>query len=99
MKWLDKLIVERWSEQFIAFIETQTACVLNAQKIPFNVIPTFDIDNTYAYRLKKGWRKFMSTTKDFIKNDRKRIKERKEVLAGRKKDPYEIGRASCRERG
>lgn len=89
MKWLDKLIVERWSEQFIAFIETQTACVLNAQKIPFNVIPTFDIDNTYAYRLKKGWRKFMSATKDFIKNDRKRIKERKEVLAGRKKDPYD----------
>ena len=73
MKWLDQLIVERWSEQFIAFIEAQTACELNAQKIPFKVIPTFDIDNTYAYRLKKGWRKFMSTTKDLIKIGRAHV--------------------------
>jgi len=89
MKWLNQVIVERWSEQLIAFIETQNGCSLNAQKIPFNIIPTFDIDNAYAYRLKKGWRKYMSIAKDLLKNNRMRLKERKEVLSGLKKDPYD----------
>jgi|SRR5690554_2275558 len=89
MNWLNQLIVERWSEQLISFIETQTACSLNAEKIPFKVIPTFDIDNVYAYRLKKGWRKYMSIAKDVLKNNRFRLKERKSVLAGQIKDPYD----------
>lgn len=88
-KWLDKLIVERWSEGFIAFVESQNNCSFNAEKIPFNIIPTFDIDHVYAYRLKKGWRKYMSIARDFLKNDSKRLRERKQVLAGRKKDPYD----------
>jgi len=89
MKWLDQLIVERWSEKLIAFIEKENGCSLSAQKIPFNVIPTFDIDNVYAYRLKKGWRKYMSIAKDIVKNDRIRLKERREVLSDRIKDPYD----------
>jgi hypothetical protein len=89
MKWLNKLIVERWSEQFISFIETQNGCSVEGQKIPFNIIPTFDIDNVYAYKLKKGWRKYMSIAKDIVKNDRMRIKERKAVLELRINDPYD----------
>ncbi|PWH85995.1 hypothetical protein DIT68_05415 [Brumimicrobium oceani] len=89
MKWLNKLVVERWSELFISFIETQNACTLNPKEIPFNIIPSFDIDNVYAYRLKKGWRKYMSIAKDLLKYDKFRLKERKEVLAGFKKDPYD----------
>lgn len=89
MKWLNKLVIERWSEAFISFIETQNACSLKAEKIPFNIIPTFDIDNVYAYRLKKGWRKYMSIARDIVKYDRMRLKERNEVLAGLKKDPYD----------
>lgn len=69
MKWLNKLVIERWSEAFISFIETQNACSLKAEKIPFNIIPTFDIDNVYAYRLKKGWRKYMSIARDIVKYD------------------------------
>lgn len=89
MNWLNKLIVERWCEQFIDFVESQNGCSLNATKISFEIIPTFDIDNVYAYRLKKGWRKYMSIARDIIKYDRMRLKERKEVLAGLKKDPYD----------
>lgn len=89
MKWLNKLVIERWSEAFISFIETQNACSLKAKKIAFNIIPTFDIDNVYAYRLKKGWRKYMSIARDIVKYDRMRLKERNEVLAGLKKDPYD----------
>jgi hypothetical protein len=89
MNWLNKLVVERWSELFISFVESQNGCSLNAAKIPFKVIPSFDIDNVYAYRLKKGWRKYMSIAKDLLKYDRFRLKERQEVLAGLKKDPYD----------
>ena len=89
MKWLNKLVIERWSESFISYIEAQNACSLNAKKIPFNIIPTFDIDNVFAYRLKIGWRKYMSIAKDLVKFDKFRLKERKEVLAGLKKDPYD----------
>jgi len=89
MKWLNQLIVERWSEQFIAFIESENGCSLGANKIPFNIIPTFDIDNVYAYRLKQGWRKYMSILKDILKNNRMRLKERRAVLSGLKKDPYD----------
>lgn len=89
MKWLEQLIVERWSEQFITFIEKQNGCILEKQKIPFEIIPSFDIDNAYAYRLKKGWRKYMSVAKDYFKYDKLRLKERKEVLAGLKQDPYD----------
>lgn len=89
MKWLNKLVIERWSELFISFIETENGCSLNASKIQFNIIPTFDIDNAYAYRLKKGWRKYMSIARDLMKYDKFRLKERKEVLAGLKKDPYD----------
>ena len=89
MKWLNKLIVERWCEQFIEFVESQNSCSLNAKKIPFEAIPTFDIDNVFAYRLKKGWRKYISIAKDIVKYDRMRLKERKEVLADLKKDPYD----------
>lgn len=88
-KWLDQLIVERWSEQLISFIEKHNGCSLNAQKISFRILPTFDIDNAYAYRLKTGWRKYMSVLKDVLKKDKQRLKERKEVLMGRQKDPYD----------
>ena len=89
MDWLNKLMIERWSELFIGFIETQNSCSLNAKKITFEIIPTFDIDNVFAYRLKKGWRKYMSIARDIFKYDRIRLKERKEVLSGSKKDPYD----------
>lgn len=87
--WLSKLMVERWSEHFIQFLETQNACELKKEKIPFQIIPTFDIDNAYAYRLKKGWRKYFSTARDVLTNDKLRLSERKKVLKGQQKDPYD----------
>ncbi|RFC53167.1 polysaccharide deacetylase family protein [Brumimicrobium aurantiacum] len=87
--WLDQLIVERWSEQLIDFIEKHNNYRLETKVIPFNIIPTFDIDNVYAYRLKTGWRKLMSIGRDVLKFDKFRLKERKDVLSGLQKDPYD----------
>jgi len=89
MNWTQQLIVERWSEQFIQFIESGNNQALKKRAIPFSIKPTFDIDNTYAYHLKSGWRKWMSIGKDLVKFDKNRLRERKDVLTGIKKDPYD----------
>lgn len=52
------------------------------------LIPTFDIDNVYAYKLKKGIRRVGATARDLIKGNKKRIEERKAVDKG-ETDPYD----------
>lgn len=86
---LDKLMIERWSVCFIKFLEEKLNFDFNAEKIPFKVVPTFDIDNAYAYKLKEGWRKWMSIGKDIANFNQKRLKERKAVLEDLKNDPYD----------
>jgi hypothetical protein len=88
-KMLEKLMVERWSDCFIQFLEDKLGIKLNAKEISFSVTPTFDIDNTYAYKLKEGWRKWMSIGKDVIYFNKKRLIERKGVLNSLKNDPYD----------
>jgi hypothetical protein len=58
-------------------------------KSEVNIRPTFDIDNAYAYQLKFGWRRWMSVARDILKGDKFRIVERKLVLRGSSKDPYD----------
>lgn len=87
--WLNQLVVERWCECIIQWIEKQNNCDLNAQKIPFSIIPTFDIDHAYAYKYRKKWREQLSKGKDLIQKNRIRLKERKAVLAGKIKDPFD----------
>ena len=86
--WLHQCIVERWSEKLISFLNSELSANFTIIKHPFRIVPTFDIDNTYAYKLKTGFRKYLSSIKDILKFDSRRLKERKEVLAG-KKDPYD----------
>ena len=82
--WLMKAMCDRWAE-----------AVLNVVGVPLNkeynvrIIPSFDIDNTYAYKLKTGKRKLLSVLRDMLRFDFNRMKERREVLSGRKKDPYD----------
>lgn len=89
MGWLDKLVVERWSEALITYIEKENEYELKAREISFNIVPTFDIDHAYAYKLRKGWRKNLSVARDLLKMDFSRLKERKEVLKGIVKDPFD----------
>jgi hypothetical protein len=87
--WLDKLMVERWCEEVLLFIEAENKTKIETNKIPFKVIPTFDIDNAFAYRLKEGFRKWMSVSKDLLRFDKKRIRERRRVLKEGVRDPYD----------
>ena len=91
--WIDKAMCERWSKAIIEWInpefylESTLSSVLNKDYV--KLIPTFDIDNTYAYMHKKGFRKWMSIFKDLVYFNFNRIKERNLVLKGNCKDPYD----------
>lgn len=79
--WLEKAICDRWTKWMYDQLGLD-------YKVNFQVIPTFDIDNTFAYKFKKGIRRSLSKAKDFLKGDKQRIKERREVDKGAR-DPYD----------
>jgi hypothetical protein len=88
-QWSKKVICDRWAEDIIQFLEKCFECSLLAHKIPTKVICTLDIDNTFAYKWKEGVRRLLSIGKDYLKNDKKRISERKLVEKGELIDPYD----------
>lgn len=87
--WHKQLVVERWSEGVIDFLASCFQQEIFTEQLSFNCIPTFDIDNTYAYLHKEGLRKWMSIARDILKFDKARLSERQAVLSGKLKDPYD----------
>lgn len=74
-------LCDRWAEKIavgLGFLPDRTV----------KMVPSFDIDNTYAYRLKRGRRMWFSVLRDLIQGNRQRIRERREVRKGAK-DPYD----------
>lgn len=57
--------------------------------IKSNYIPTFDIDNTFAFQWKEGWRTWASNAKDILKSNTERKLLRKKVQAKELKDPFD----------
>ncbi|AEA45128.1 polysaccharide deacetylase family protein [Fluviicola taffensis] len=86
--WLHIQIVERWIESFFQVYAPNYLEILQSKKT-FQPIPTFDIDNTFAHKWKEGWRTWLSAGKDFLKRNKERIEERKQVQSGQKKDPFD----------
>lgn len=82
--WVEKCICDRWAIEVLRFLRLESVVSID----PVKLIPTFDIDNTYAYKLKTGKLKFLSICKDLLNFNFERIKERKYVLNGAK-DPYD----------
>lgn len=87
--WMEKAVCDRWANAFLKFLDHHQLIKYRRKTQSIQIIPTFDIDNAYAYHLKTGVRKFLSTAKDLIKGDRSRIKERESVLTGGISDPYD----------
>ncbi|MEZ4935984.1 MAG: polysaccharide deacetylase family protein [Crocinitomicaceae bacterium] len=79
---LDEPIVDEWVSELRRRFDLPV-------EFPYQFIPTFDIDNAWAYKNKGQFRTAASKSKDLIKSDRKRISERKAVLTGKMKDPYD----------
>ena len=86
--WLRQQVVERWVEAiFKAYLPTKFDQLKGTQLV--TVIPSFDIDNTYAFKWKRGWRKWLSIAKDTASRNQSRLQLRKEVNKGSQTDPYD----------
>lgn len=86
---IDRVVCDRWAMKIIESICEFYKVNIKIEKPQTIIVPTFDIDNTFAYQWKKGVRKWLSVIRDYIKRDRFRIQQRKNVLAGNEKDPYD----------
>lgn len=88
LNWLEKCKADEWTLAVLDCLNKKEFGL----KLPnraVNLIPTFDIDNTFAYKLKDGFRGKLSVFKDYLKLNKNRIAERKLVLSGEIKDPYD----------
>lgn len=81
--WIEQCICDRLAVEVLKAVNLENEISTSTIKI----IPTFDIDNTYAHKLKTGSLKFFSICKDLLQFNFDRIKERKAVHNG-EKDPY-----------
>ncbi len=79
---LETAVCDRWAERILNKLG------IKAENEKYGFEPTFDIDNTYAYRYKRGIRRNLSIMRDRVKNNKERLRERKEVERGAK-DPYD----------
>ncbi len=87
--WLQQAMCDRWAVDFLSFLHVNGLVDFQNKKHTVNILPTFDIDNVFAYQLKHGLRKMLSSVKDLLRGDRFRMNERKLVLQGAVKDPYD----------
>ncbi|TSJ41235.1 polysaccharide deacetylase family protein [Fluviicola chungangensis] len=86
--WLHIQIVERWIEAFFRFYSPELYDELISRK-QVRIIPSFDIDNTFSYKWKEGWRSWLSNGKDMLQNNKERLRTRKLVQKGELTDPYD----------
>lgn len=62
---------------------------LSVKQPKFTFIPTYDIDAAWAYKHKGIYRTVGGFLKDLAAGDMERIKERHQVLRGKRKDPFD----------
>jgi hypothetical protein len=87
--WLQKCICDRWSIAFISFLNRELKLELITKKQNTKIIPTFDIDTTFAFQWKSSFRNYLSQLRDKLKNDKSRIIARKMFYASASNDPYD----------
>lgn len=87
--WLQQCIVDRWAESIINFLVVHGGITISPNEKETSFLLTIDIDNAFAFKLKNGWRKWLSVAKDLVYRQHQRIQQRNMVLRGNQKDPYD----------
>ncbi len=87
--WHEKAMCDRWSVDFLYFLKDRCQLKWHPKLSLVESIATFDIDNAFAYLHKNMLRTQLATAKDLLFNRKDRISDRKRVLAGEVKDPYD----------
>lgn len=85
---LKEQVVERCFSGFLK-IYFQKLEIAYSKQFVSRFVPSFDIDNTFAYSWKEGWRTWLSVAKDRLKGNKTRLEQRKRVQQGMEKDPYD----------
>jgi hypothetical protein len=79
--WIAHAVCDRWANFLLGILGLKGDS-------PFQLVPSFDIDNTFAYRYKKGSRLWLSVLRDLKNRDFKRMRERRSIKRGAQ-DPYD----------
>ncbi|MFT5779844.1 MAG: hypothetical protein ACI837_002803 [Crocinitomicaceae bacterium] len=82
--WVELAKCDRWAGEIMTFLGLDPMPLTSSPQL----VPTFDIDNSYAYLLKKGKRRILSTLKDLVNFNFAGMKLRRAVLRGAH-DPYD----------
>lgn len=85
--WLEHPMAERWTDTVFLFLDPDRQTLIADRHV--TVIPSFDIDNTFAFKWKDGWRYLLSELKDRMKGNHERRALRKQVRAGVLTDPFD----------
>jgi len=86
--WNEKVMCDHWAMDILHFLKSK-GLDFEQNKPSYSIIPTFDIDNAYAYKYKGVLRTILATMKDFVLGRSKRLLERQKVQTGFMKDPYD----------
>lgn len=89
LNWLERPMADIWAEKWLHSVFS-----FYQQKIDFpekspRIIPTFDIDNAYAFQHKGFFRNVLAYAKDKIRLDFTRVIRRITWAMGKAKDPYD----------
>lgn len=84
---LQKPVVNIWAKLLAEKLKARYP-KLNFQKTGFRFISSIDIDNAWAYLHKGLWRTGANLLKTYF-NNREEFNERRKVLSGKEKDPYD----------
>lgn len=87
--WLHQPIADRWSERIIENIEAHFGFSLRRKEKSVQLVPTFDIDNAYAFKGKGILRNCLSMARDGLRLDGNRFIKRIAWSLGLAKDPYD----------
>lgn len=87
--WLEKVVCDRWAEAIIAYLNANGNEIHFSKPEKVHFIPTFDIDNAFAYLHKGIYRTLMAIVKDFLFGKSKRLIERQKAQLGQMKDPFD----------
>jgi hypothetical protein len=87
-KFLQLPLVNLWLSDFKKALQ-QKFPSLTFKRKQFKFIPTYDIDIAYSYK-EKGWKRNLGGgIRSLLKGEWDAVKERIEVLQGKKKDPFD----------
>lgn len=87
--WHEKVMCDRWAIDFCQYLKDVLGLNWRPKLERIESIPTFDIDNAFAFQHKNFFRTQLGTLKDHYLKRQGRIADRKKVLAGEMKDPYD----------